>query len=362
MFQKLLSKLIQPNLQKNSAIYSVVTKQGHTVRSLAEKIIDDCLFDSEIEYYYEDYIIILNPTTDWQEFIHDQIYESKFGKLNKFRNYRFDWVIIGRDFNTHRVVKAIFIEYFGRKDKKYIANSKQKRDLYNKLGFPLIEIYPNDMKNIREILRIKLAKEWHSIQTQSQNLEENRPIELNLPIKRIINEGSSKFLENLLESIQKELANRTGSVLIHIPVSGKFKENTFFEDKSSSGKIFKSYRDPQVKIILYDSETDGGKFHHIYLKPHKITTTEGIKLHFSLVLYDQTIIGVRSKSKLQKEEKYSNSYEYYEVDLTQTSESSGHIKYLRKLYSAGQAYSISKERSNLFNNYRNDRTYNVFFK
>lgn len=366
MFQKLIAKLNLTNLQKNSALYSIVTKNGYSVRSMAEKIIDDYLYDNGIEYYYEDHIIIMNPTNDWQEYIYDRIKNSKIQKLKKFRNYKFDWVIICRDSTNHKIFKVIFLEYFGRKDKKYIANSHKKRELYNKLGLKLIELYPTDLKNIHEILRTKFINDWESIKLQNQTFNESHQFEFNTlsnrVIKQIIKQSSTQYLEDLQDAIQKELSLRTGSLLVKIPITGKFKDNIFYEDKSSSGIHFKSYRDPQVKIILFNPELEGGKFFHIYLKPKKVFSPDGIKYQFSVILYDQTIIGVRAKAKLQKEEDYSQSYEYFEVDLSQTSDSSSHIKYLRKLYSAGQAYAISKERSNLFYIYQVDQNYGGFFK
>jgi hypothetical protein len=164
------------------------------------------------------------------------------------------------------------------------------------------------------------------------------------------------------ELIKKELSKRTGCILVNIPITGKFKENIFFMDTLDSGKLFKSYRDPQVKIILFNSELEGGKFQHIYLKPSKIKTSEGFKYLFSANLYDQTIIGVRAKAKLQKEEIYSHSYEYFEVDISQTSDSTSHIKYLRKLNTVGQAYEISRQRSHLLEIYRKDKNYMTYFK
>ena len=92
---------------------------GHRVRSLAEAVIDDWLYENKILHAYE--------------------YPIAEGK-------RCDFYI------PTSKKDGIYIEYWGLTDLKYLENKKKKLLIYKKFGFKLIEIFPKDLKSLDKIL------------------------------------------------------------------------------------------------------------------------------------------------------------------------------------------------------------------
>lgn len=101
-------------------------KDGHKVRSLGEKKIDDWLFEHQILHAYE--------------------YPIKSAKYC-------DFYIPGSSGK-----QDIYIEYWGRTDKNYLKNRKFKTEIYKKHKLTLIEIEHNEVNKIDEILSRELKK------------------------------------------------------------------------------------------------------------------------------------------------------------------------------------------------------------
>jgi len=96
-----------------------LAKDGHECFSIAEKIIDDWLFDNRIAHEKEPFY-------------------PKDKELNPNGEMRADWK-----------VDNSFIEFFGLKGlEKYEERIKQKRKLVKKRNMRLIEIYPDDLYNL----------------------------------------------------------------------------------------------------------------------------------------------------------------------------------------------------------------------
>ena len=97
-----------------------IAKDGHVCLSLAEKTIDDLLFDNNIDH------------------------EKEFRYPGE--NYRTDFYSNG-----------IFVEYFGLMgDPKYELKVKLKKKLAKKLGIQLISIYPSDIVSGKKLM-VKLS-------------------------------------------------------------------------------------------------------------------------------------------------------------------------------------------------------------
>lgn len=101
------------------------TSDGHYVRSRAELLIDNFLYNNGIVHAYEKKVNIDEP-------MFSDFYIPK-GK--------------------------VYIEFWGlEEDTKYEARKKVKLELYAKHGFNLIEIKNSDIDNIDEVLSAKLRK------------------------------------------------------------------------------------------------------------------------------------------------------------------------------------------------------------
>jgi hypothetical protein len=92
---------------------------GHFVRSKAEMLIDNWLYMAEIVHAYERKLPI-----------EEDVYCDFYIPTGK-----------------------VYIEYWGyENDQKYLARKKQKKDIYNKYGFNLIELQDEDVQNLGDIL------------------------------------------------------------------------------------------------------------------------------------------------------------------------------------------------------------------
>ena len=99
---------------------------GHWVRSRAEKMIDDCLFRNKVLHIYE-------PRIPGEKMLSD-FYIPKY---------------------------QIWIEYWGRDDKKYNIRKDDKIELYKKHGYygKLIELSEGEISSIDDVLEEKLTKQ-----------------------------------------------------------------------------------------------------------------------------------------------------------------------------------------------------------
>ena len=98
------------------------TNDGHQVRSKAEQIIDNWLYNNEIIHAYERRVPIE------EELVCDFF-----------------------------IPKAkVWIEYWGLEDDKYTERKKVKKELYRKYDKNLIELTDKDIENIDDILPNKL--------------------------------------------------------------------------------------------------------------------------------------------------------------------------------------------------------------
>ncbi|MDF2699548.1 MAG: hypothetical protein K0Q49_1104 [Haloplasmataceae bacterium] len=107
-------------------------KDGHYVRSLAEKMIDDYLFDHEILHVYE------KKVTD----ISDEGTEEKFYC----------------DFFLPKVAGGIYIEHFGLEEEKYLAKKERKIKFYTRNKFTLIITEQRHTENLEDYLDANIKK------------------------------------------------------------------------------------------------------------------------------------------------------------------------------------------------------------
>jgi hypothetical protein len=101
------------------------TSDGHYVRSRAEQLIDNFLYQNSIVHAYEK-------------------------KLNIDEDLYCDFYL---------PEKKVYIEFWGMEEnEKYAARKKTKLELYAKYGFSLIQLNDADLENLDEILAAKLRK------------------------------------------------------------------------------------------------------------------------------------------------------------------------------------------------------------
>ena len=111
-------------------------KDGHYVRSKAEKLIDDYLFDNQIIHVYEKKVI----NEDNDETYYPDFYLPYAGRL------------IGQ-------TKGIYIEFFGLEDnKKYLATEKKKIAYYKSMDYDVIEVRERNIDNIEDFLEEQIRK------------------------------------------------------------------------------------------------------------------------------------------------------------------------------------------------------------
>lgn len=101
------------------------TKDGHMVRSRAEVIIDNALYDYKLAHAYERKLPI-----------EEDVYADFFIPTEN-----------------------VYIEFWGMEDDpKYAERKKQKIEIYKKYDFKLIELNDNDISNLDDYLPKKLLK------------------------------------------------------------------------------------------------------------------------------------------------------------------------------------------------------------
>ena len=111
-------------------------KDGHYVRSRAEKIIDDYLFENQIMHIYEQRVV--------NEFNDETYYPD------------FYLPFLGRTVGENR---GIYIEFFGKEDdKKYVDNEKKKLAYYKSKDYDVIEVRDNNINCIDAYLDDELRK------------------------------------------------------------------------------------------------------------------------------------------------------------------------------------------------------------
>lgn len=97
-------------------------KDGHYVRSKAELIIDNTLYDYKIVHAYERKLPV-----------EEDVYCDFYIPTGK-----------------------VYIEYWGLDEEKYLAKKKRKLDIYNKYNFNIIELFEKDVSNLEDTLPAKL--------------------------------------------------------------------------------------------------------------------------------------------------------------------------------------------------------------
>ncbi len=97
-------------------------KDGHYVRSKAELIIDNTLYDYKIVHAYERKLPV-----------EEDVYCDFYIPTGK-----------------------VYIEYWGLDEEKYLANKKRKLEIYSKYNFNLIELLEKDVSNLEDTLPAKL--------------------------------------------------------------------------------------------------------------------------------------------------------------------------------------------------------------
>ena len=107
-----------------------ICKDGHRVRSKAERIIDDWLYDNGIKHIYEPVVSEIP-----EKLVPDWLIESNDGK------------------------SKCYIEYWGIEDStEYKENMNRKLKIYLKYKLPLIEIRDENIRNIDFYLKEQLRK------------------------------------------------------------------------------------------------------------------------------------------------------------------------------------------------------------
>ncbi len=102
------------------------TDDGHKVRSLGELAIDNWLFRQNIAHGY-----------DRKVPIEETVYCDFCVQKDEDRNF-------------------VYLEYWGLKDSHYLKHKQQKREFYQRHDLDLIEIVPEDLENVDEIMPRKL--------------------------------------------------------------------------------------------------------------------------------------------------------------------------------------------------------------
>jgi hypothetical protein len=111
-----------------SAIYCL---DGDKVKSLSERLIDDCLTRYGIQHHYEDYI------------------KKTEGK------YKYDWYLPDAE---------IYLEFFGLSTRAYQEKRKLKEKIYKRNNMLMIPIEPMDLDRLEEKLQLKFGKKiWSQI-------------------------------------------------------------------------------------------------------------------------------------------------------------------------------------------------------
>ena len=99
-------------------------KDGHYVRSKAELLIDNWLYDSEVLHAYERKLPV-----------EEDIYSDFYIPSGK-----------------------VYIEYWGLEEDKYLARKEKKTEIYKKYQFKLIQLTDKDVTNLDDVLPRKLLE------------------------------------------------------------------------------------------------------------------------------------------------------------------------------------------------------------
>lgn len=128
----------KPSIEKESQVHNISsdnfrdkfpathrTKDGHIVRSRAEVIIDNALYDYKLAHAYERKLPI-----------EEELYSDFFIPSEQ-----------------------VYIEFWGmEEDLKYVERKKKKIEIYKKYDFKLIELNDSDIANLDDHLPKKLLK------------------------------------------------------------------------------------------------------------------------------------------------------------------------------------------------------------
>ena len=105
-------------------------QDGHYVRSLSEKVIDDYLFGKKIIHVYEKRVLNKNNGETYYP-----------------------------DFYLPYIGKGIYIEFFGFEDnEKYLATEEKKLKYYKSQGFDVIEVRKKHIECIDDYLELQIDK------------------------------------------------------------------------------------------------------------------------------------------------------------------------------------------------------------
>lgn len=134
--KKAISKQDQKQDSQQEKIYSAT--DGHSVKSLGEKIVDDMLYNNRIVHAY-------SPTISEIDITEEQSVEA-------------DWFI-----PVLSSAKGIYIEYWGMTTKSYLENKQRKIDQYKKHNIPVIEIQKEEPFENSDILRVRIMRELKTL-------------------------------------------------------------------------------------------------------------------------------------------------------------------------------------------------------
>ncbi len=134
--EKIISKQDQRQDSQQEKIYSAT--DGHSVKSLGEKIVDDMLYNNRIVHAY-------SPTVSEIDITEEQSVEA-------------DWFI-----PVLSSAKGIYIEYWGMTTKSYLDNKTKKIEQYKKHNIPVIEIQKDEPFENSDILRVRIMRELKAL-------------------------------------------------------------------------------------------------------------------------------------------------------------------------------------------------------
>ncbi|MBO5439542.1 MAG: hypothetical protein J6J11_01995 [Treponema sp.] len=120
-------------LEEDFTSKKLITKDGHIVRSKAEREVDNYLFDNNIKHAYE--------------------------KEIKLKNQYGEMIPLHPDFCIFIGDKKVYIEYWGYDESniEYTETKKSKLNIYKNAGLTLINLYEStDAKDIESALEYKL--------------------------------------------------------------------------------------------------------------------------------------------------------------------------------------------------------------
>ena len=117
-------KIDKKSIEDAYGIGAYTTDDNHHVRSRAEALVDNWLYNNGIAHAYEPKIVLPNKKT---------VYPDFFIPMQK-----------------------IYIEVWGLNDKSYNNRKQYKRSLYKQYNMKLIEVYPKNLEDLNNYLREQL--------------------------------------------------------------------------------------------------------------------------------------------------------------------------------------------------------------